>query len=30
MTVMTWLAAIVALALGVYLLFALLAPEKFS
>lgn len=30
MSVMTWLAAICAVGLGVYLLFALLAPEKFQ
>lgn len=30
MSVMTWLAAACALGLGLYLLFALLAPERFS
>ncbi|MDC0673984.1 K(+)-transporting ATPase subunit F [Nannocystis radixulma] len=30
MTTMHWLAGLVAIGLGVYLLIALLAPEKFS
>ncbi|MDC0723190.1 K(+)-transporting ATPase subunit F [Nannocystis bainbridge] len=30
MTIMHWLAGLVSIGLGVYLLVALLAPEKFS